>query len=110
MIPLYGYVAPHVGAYDDAIRNKKNSVQLAIISAFGAFGRQSMRLIKFYARRATDKKHGRDASRYSRYRRTTSYLSHHMQCLSTGIVMADAARILDNVAITKQRAATLPRM
>ena len=105
-----GYVAPHVGAYDDAIRTKNNSVQLAIISAFGAFGRQSMRLLKFYARRATDKKHGRDASRYSRYRRTTSYLSHHMQCLSPGIVMSDAARILDNIAITKQRAAALPHM
>ena len=41
---------------------------------------------------------------------TTSYLSHHMQCLSTGIVMSDAARILENIAITKQRAAALPHM
>ena len=105
-----GYVAPHTGVYDDAIRVKNNSVQLAIISVFGAFGRQSQRLLKFYARRATSKKYGRDATRYSRYRRTTSYLSHHMQCLSTGIVMADAARILENVAVIKQRAASLPHM
>ena len=105
-----GYVAPRVGVYDDAIRVKHNSVQLAIVSVFGAFGRQSQRLIKFYARRATDKKHGRDASRYSRYRRTTSYLSHHMQCISTGIIMSDADRILENVAILKQRATSLHRM
>ena len=103
-------MAPHTGVYDDAIRVKNNSVQLAIISVFGAFGRQSQRLLKFYARRATSKKYGRDATRYSRYRRTTSYMSHHMQCLSTGIVMADATRILENVAATKQRAASLPNM
>ena len=77
---------------------------------FGAFGRQLQRLIKFYARRATDKRHGRDASRYSRFRLTASYLSHHMQCLSTGIVMADAARILENIAVLKQRVASLPHM
>ena len=102
----HGYVAARAGAYDDAIRLKHNSVQLAIISTFGAFGRQSQRMLKFYSRRARDKKHGRDSTRYSRYR-PASYLSHHLQCLSTGIVMADASRIADNVVALKQRVAAL---
>ena len=99
----YGYVAARAGVYDDAIHVKHNSVQLAIISTFGAFGRQSQRMLKFYSRRARDKKHGRDATRYSRYR-SASYLSHHLQCLSTGIIMADASRIVANVVALKQRA------
>ena len=101
-----GYVAAHDGVYVDAIRHKNNSVQLAIISSFGAFGRQSQRMLKFYSRRARDKKHGRDATRYSRYR-PASYLSHHMQCLSTGIIMADASRIVENVVKLKQRVALM---
>ena len=103
-----GYVAPRPGIYDDAIRVKHNSVQLAIVSTFGAFGRQAQRMLKFYARRARDKKHGRDATRYSRHRRRTSFISHHMQCVSTGVVMAGAARIVANVVSLKQQVNALP--
>ena len=69
---------------------KNNSVQLAIISSFGAFGRQSQRMLKFYSRRARDKKHGRDATRYSRYR-TASYLSH----VSLSHAMQELGHVID---------------
>ena len=53
---------------------------------------RALRALKFAARRAGDKKRGRDGTKYSRTR-PTSFLTHHMRQISSAAVVTDACNI-----------------
>ena len=56
--------------------------------------------MKFTARRAKDKKRGRDGTKYSRVRPHTDFLTHHLRAISGAAVMNNA----DGIAHLKLRA------
>ena len=87
-----GYVKGRKGHYDDAIKKKNNMVVPIIVESFGGIGTRAQRALKFAARRAGDKKRGRDGTRYSRTR-PTSFLTHHMRQISSAAVITDACNI-----------------
>ena len=60
----------------------------------------------FLARRAKDRKRGRDGTRYSRFH-PSNYLAHHMARIVTAAVYADAEHICDGIVGLKQRALEL---
>jgi len=55
-----------------------------VVESFGGIGTRAMRALKFAARRAGDKKRGRDGTKYSR--------THHMRQISSAAV-TDACNI-----------------
>ena len=63
-----------------------------IVESFGGIGTRALRALKFAARRAGDKKRGRDGTKYSRTR-PTSFLTHHMRQISSAAVITDACNI-----------------
>ena len=73
------------------------------MEALGGLGRRARKLILFAARRAVDKKRGRDGTKYSRVR-PASFLSHHLSAVASAVVMADARNILIELVKVKQRA------
>jgi len=62
-----------------------------VVESFGGIGTRAMRALKFAARRAGDKKCGRDGTKYSRTR-PASFLTHHMRQISSAAV-TDACNI-----------------
>ena len=60
------------------------------------------RLLRYLARRASDKKRGRDGTKYSKFH-PRGYLSHHLAAISMAAVYTDAAHIADDVIGLKQR-------
>ena len=58
--------------------------------------------IKFGARRAGDKKRGRDGTKYSRFHRR-NYLSRHLAAIVSAVVLTDASNIEDGITALKQR-------
>ena len=60
--------------------------------------------LRFLARRASDKKLGRDGTAYSDYHASGGFLSHHLARISTATVYWDARRIDEGVTFLKQRA------
>ena len=87
-----GYVEKKKGHYDDAIKKKNNMVIPVVVESFGGIGTRALRALKFAARRAGDKKRGRDGTKYSRTR-PTSFLTHHMRQISSAAVITDACNI-----------------
>ena len=79
----------HKGDYYDARHVKRNHVVPLIVEALGGIGRRGARCLRFLARRAKDRKRGRDGTRYSRFH-PSNYLSHHMAKIVTAAVFADA--------------------
>ena len=61
---------------------------------------------RFLARRAKDRKRGRDGSRYSRFH-PSNFLAHHLARIVTAAVYADAEHIVDGIIGLKQRALEL---
>ena len=57
---------------------------------------------RYLARRASDKKRGRDGTKYSKFH-PRGYLSHHLAATSMAAVYTDAAHIADGVIGLKQR-------
>ena len=100
-----GWVKAKKGDYHDAIRNKNNQVLPLVVEVYGGVGRTAARLIRFSARRAQNKKHGRDSTHYSRFRRHTSYLAHHTRAISGAAVFGDARHI--EAAISDLKSAML---
>ena len=56
----------------------------------------------YLPRRASDKKRGRDGTKYSKFH-PRGYLSHHLAAISMAAVYTDAAHIADGVIGLKQR-------
>ena len=72
-----GHVPFHKGDYYDARHVKRNQVVPLIVEALGGIGRRGARCLRFLARRAKDRKRGRDGTRYSRFH-PANFLSHHL--------------------------------
>jgi hypothetical protein len=87
-----GYVEAKKGHYDDGIKKKNNMVVAVVVESFGGIGTRAQRAFKFAARRAGDKKRGRDGTKYSRTR-PASFLTHHMRQISSAAVITDAYNI-----------------
>ena len=59
-----GHVPFHKGDYHDALRHKNNQVALLLVECFGGVASGGARLLRYLARRASDKKRGRDGTKY----------------------------------------------
>ena len=97
-----GHVPFHKGDYHDALRHKNNQVALLLVECFGGIASGGARLLRYLARRASDKKRGRDGTKYSKFH-PRGYLSHHLAAISMAAVYTDAAHIADGVIGLKQR-------
>ena len=93
----------HKGDYYDARQAKRNQVVPLIVEALGGIGRRGARCLRFLARRAKDRKRGRDGTRYSRFH-PANFLSHHLAKIVSAAVYADAQHIEDGINYLKQRA------
>ena len=93
----------HKGDYYDARHAKRNQVVPLIVEALGGIGRRGARCLRFLARRAKDRKRGRDGTRYSRFH-PANFLAHHLAKIVTAAVYADAQHIEEGVVGLKQRA------
>ena len=98
-----GHVPFFKGDYHDARFNKRNQVVPLIVEALGGIGRRGARCLRFLARRAQDRKRGRDGTRYSRFH-ASNYLSHHLAKIVTAAVYSDAQHIEEGVYGLKTRA------
>ena len=88
-----GYVERHDGHYADARSpTKNNMVLVAVVEAFGGTCPSLLRWLKYSARRAGDRKKGRDGTKYSRVR-PVSFLTHHLRQISSAAVITDAMAI-----------------
>ena len=87
----------------DARHVKRNQVVPLITEALGGLGRRAARCLRFLARRAKDRKRGRDGTRYSRFHHE-NFLSHHLASIVIAAVYTDAEHIEDGVIGLKQRA------
>ena len=93
------------GHYHDALYVKKNSVVPFIMEPSGGIAPHGYTHLKMLAR-TSRLPGGRDGTRYGLSRSSPrSYLTHHMQRISAGIVRANARNILVQVVGVKQRAA-----
>ena len=97
-----GHVPFHKGDYHDALRHKNNQVALLLVECFGGIASGGARLLRYLARRASDKKRGRDGTKYSKFH-PRGYLSHHLAAISMAAVYTDAVHIADGVVGLKQR-------
>ena len=103
-----GHVPFHKGDYYDARHVKRNQVVPLIVEALGGIGRRGARCLRFLARRAKDRKRGRDGTRYSRFH-PSNFLAHHLARIVTAAVYSDAEHIVDGIVGLKQRAHDLAR-
>ena len=100
-----GWLRPERGDYHDALHVKRNSVIAIITEPSGGIAPQGYAHLKMLAR-TSRLPGGRDGTRYGLSRSSPrSYLTHHMQRISAGIVRANARNILAQVVGVKQRAA-----
>ena len=96
----------HKGDYYDARYVKRNQVVPLIVEALGGIGRRGARCLRFLARRAKDRKRGRDGTRYSCFH-PSNFLSHHLSKIVTAAVYTDAQHIEDEIYGLKQSAHAL---
>ena len=99
-----GHVAFHKGDYYDAIYIKNNHVVPLIVEVFGGIASRGARYLRFLARRASDRKRGRDGTAYSDYHAPGGFLSHHLARISMAAVYWDAQHIDEGVRFLKQHA------
>ena len=81
----------HKGDYHDALRHKNNQVALLLVECFGGIASGGARLLRYLARRASDKKRGRDGTKYSKFH-PRGYLSHHLAAISMAAVYTRTPR------------------
>ena len=98
-----GHVPFHKGDYHDARHVKRNQVVPLIVEALGGIGRRGARCLRFLARRAKDRKRGRDGTRYSRFH-PANYLSHPLAKIVTAAVYSDALHIEEGIDDLRRRA------
>jgi len=101
-----GRVPFHKGDYYDARHVKRNQVVPLIVEALGGIGRRGARCLRFLARRAKDRKRGRDGTHYSRFH-PSNFLAHHLARIVTAAVFSDAEHVTDGIIGLKQRAHNL---
>ena len=101
-----GHVPFFKGDYYDALRRKNNQVVLLLVESFGGIASGGARLLRFLSRRATDKKRGRDGTKYSKFHHS-NYLTHHLASISLAAVYTDAVHIEEGIDGLKQRALAL---
>ena len=99
-----GHVAFHKGDYYDAIYIKNNHVVPLIVEVFGGIASRGARYLRFLARRASDRKRGRDGTAYSDYHASGGFLAHHLARISMAAVYWDAQHIDEGVRFLKQHA------
>ena len=99
-----GFVKVHKGHYDDALKNKRSKVVLALVEAFGGVNRT----LGGYAHSLGKRAHGRGATDRTKYGGVRAsprvFRVHHLQQVSKAAVVYDARAILKQVIGTKQRA------
>jgi hypothetical protein len=103
-----GRVAEHRGSYDDALRTKRNTVVLFLVSLFGGLAPHAVRHLHTLKERAT----ATDRTEYPRRADEGHYLEHWAQRLVASVVTADARRCLkrlDALRSTAQRALSRAR-
>jgi len=99
-----GFYKGHVGHYDDARFNHGHTVVCLIHAEDGGFSPETYSHIKRLARDAS-KTGGRDGTEYDDDNwNARSYLTHHMQRISSDIVMATADQLTAAINITKRSA------
>ena len=98
------YAAAYKGDYYDAIYNKNNHVVPLIVEVFGGIASRGARYLRFLARRASDRKRGRDGTAYSDYHASGGFLAHHLARISMAAVYWDAQHIDEGVRFLKQHA------
>ena len=92
------------GDYADVLSPAKNNQAVPlIVEVFGGLASRACSTIKYCARRAQDKKRGRDGTKYSRFHRR-NYLSHHLAAIVSAAVLTDASNIEDGIVALKQSA------
>ena len=91
------HVPFHKGDYHDALRHKNNQVALLLVECYGGIASGGARLLRYLARRASDKKRGRDGTKYSKFH-PRGYLSHHLAAINMAAVYTDAVHIADGTA------------
>ena len=64
----------------------------------------TVRYLRFLARRASDRKRGRDGTAYSDYHAPGGFLAHHLARISMAAVYWDAQHIDEGVRFLKQHA------
>ena len=101
-----GSVKAHSGDYDDAIRNKRNTVALRIHNHFGGFAPGAAKDLRGLAKRPIDR------TNYESWR-ATHFVKYWAQRISAAIVTADARRCLRRLpglrALVRSAADTAPR-
>ena len=77
---------------------RRTDCSIHIIASKGA------RYLRFLARRASDRKRGRDGTAYSDYHASGGFLAHHLARISMAAVYWDAQHIDEGVRFLKQHA------
>ena len=98
-------IAPVQGV-DQRIRHQsRNCLRPAfcVICTDGIASRGA-RYLRFLARRASDRKRGRDGTVYSDYHASGGFLAHHLARISMAAVYWDAQHIDEGVRFLKQHA------
>ena len=93
-----GWVAQRDGCYVDALTNKKNEVEIIIHEPLG--GGFSPPALAALHRNSKTARAGTDRTKYT-CPRPISYMTHHAQRISLGIVRAEARAYLDALARRK---------
>ena len=75
-----------------------------IVEVFGGIASRGARYLRFLARRASDRKRGRDGTAYSDYHAPGGFLAHHLARISMAAVYWDAQHIDEGVRFLKQHA------
>ena len=100
-----GWVKQHDGCYRDALLNKKNEVQVILHETLGGgFSPPAVAALHANSKAA---RAGVDTTKYT-CPRPISYITHHSQHVSLGIVKADAAAIRGELG--KRKAELVNRM
>ena len=74
-----------------------------IVESFGGIAHHGARALRLFARRANDRKRGRDGTKYSRWH-PSNFLSHNLAAIVSSAVLTDAAHIEDEIVALKQKA------
>ena len=107
-----GWVREFRGAYDDGLRVKRNSLVMWIVETSGAVHSDGVSEIYRLHHLGDNNPSARDGTRYDRSRcSTTSFATHHLQCISTAAVtnsvntILAGAKSLTHTAVRAARAA-----
>ena len=99
--PMIGWIAPGAASNPHRPVNTTSDITLYV---FGGIASRGARYLRFLARRASDRKRGRDGTAYSDYHASGGFLAHHLARISMAAVYWDAQHIDEGVRFLKQHA------